>query len=210
MVSVSEAVPVRDGCPSAVHPSCTIAPLGTSAVLEQAVRLPLVNSLPGWRCAGSGCTLDVWSPPGGGFAALALEGRVVRVSESTPRRLFARKRRENATEGAREKYYRVYVTAEEDAALQARAVVAGDITVPRLLFESAMNAQVRTDAEWKSAVAELMQVRADLGGMARNLNQLARFANTEGQFPAQVEEFRAQFAALVPQISAACRSVAGK
>ncbi|MCJ1702113.1 MobC family plasmid mobilization relaxosome protein [Rathayibacter festucae] len=104
----------------------------------------------------------------------------------------------------------MYVTAEEDAALQARAVVAGDITVPRLLFESAMNAQVRTDAEWKSVVAELMQVRADLGGMARNLNQLARFANAEGQFPAQVEEFRVQFAALVPQISAACRSVAGK
>ncbi|WP_372487894.1 plasmid mobilization protein [Rathayibacter festucae] len=135
---------------------------------------------------------------------------MVGVSEGIPRRLFARKRRENATEGAREKYYRVYVTAEEDAALQARAVVAGDITVPRLLFESAMNAQVRTDAEWKSVVAELMQVRADLGGMARNLNQLARFANAEGQFPAQVEEFRVQFAALVPQISAACRSVAGK
>ena len=31
-----------------------------------------------------------------------------------------------------------------------------------------------------------------------------------GTTPAQVEEFRAQFAALVPQISAACRSVAGK
>nr|WP_172592272.1 plasmid mobilization relaxosome protein MobC [Subtercola boreus] len=102
------------------------------------------------------------------------------------------------------------MTAEEDAQLQARAAVAGDITVPRLLFESAMNAQVRTDAEWKSAVAELMQVRADLGRMSSNLNQLAKFANTEGQFPAQVEEFRVLFVALVPQISAACRAVAGQ
>nr|WP_172582883.1 plasmid mobilization relaxosome protein MobC [Subtercola boreus] len=104
----------------------------------------------------------------------------------------------------------MYVTAEEDAQLQGRAVAAGDITVPRLLFESAMNAQIRTDAEWKSAVAELMQVRADLGRMASNLNQLTRYANMEGQFPAQVEEFRASFAALVPQISAACRAVAGQ
>ncbi|RFA17849.1 plasmid mobilization protein [Subtercola boreus] len=138
-----------------------------------------------------------------------MRGGVV-VSELSPRRLFARKRRENAPEGARTKYYRVYVTAEEDAQLQGRAVAAGDITVPRLLFESAMNAQIRTDAEWKSAVAELMQVRADLGRMASNLNQLTRYANMEGQFPAQVEEFRASFAALVPQISAACRAVAGQ
>ncbi|WP_147304081.1 plasmid mobilization protein [Subtercola boreus] len=135
---------------------------------------------------------------------------VVYISDMNPRRLFARKRRENAPDGAREKYYRVYVTAEEDAQLQARAAVAGDITVPRLLFESAMNAQVRTGAEWKGAVAELMQVRADLGRMSSNLNQLAKFANTEGQFPAQVEEFRVLFVGLVPQISAACRAVAGQ
>jgi acyl carrier protein phosphodiesterase len=132
------------------------------------------------------------------------------MAEMVPRGLFARKRRENAPDGARTKYYRVYVTAEEDAQLQARALVAGDVTVPRLLFESAMNAQIRTDSEWKSAVAELMQVRADLGRMASNLNQLARFANTEGQFPAQVEEYRAAFAALVPQITSACDAVAGR
>lgn len=131
------------------------------------------------------------------------------MSESGGRGLFSRKRRANVDgDVKREKSYRVYVTPEEDAQLRARALVQ-QVTVPRLLFESALNAQVRTDTEWKQVVAELFAVNGRLGNLTNNVNQLAKFANTEGQFPAEAAEIMEEFRRLAPQIDDAVRRVAG-
>ena len=115
------------------------------------------------------------------------------VTERNERRLFGRQRRANV-EGGREKSYRVYVTADEDAQLRARAVVA-DVTVPRFLFESAMNANIETTTDRKKAIAEMFTLTRLMANVSNNVNQLARYANTEGKFPeeahAVVDEYRA-------------------
>lgn len=98
------------------------------------------------------------------------------------RRLFGRARRANA-EQARQKRYSVYVQEAEAAQLQARADRLG-VTVPRLLFESAMNVHVETSTERKAAIAELFAVSRLLANVANNVNQVAKFANTESTFPA--------------------------
>ena len=132
------------------------------------------------------------------------------VTDQTSRGLFGRKRRANAgAEDRREKSYRVYVTVDEDAHLRARAEGLG-VTVPRLLFESAMNAQVRTDTEWKSAVMALFKTNNLLGNLTNNVNQLARFANTEGQFPGDAAAIYEEFRRLAPMIEESARRVAGQ
>ncbi|WP_437184158.1 plasmid mobilization protein [Subtercola boreus] len=149
------------------------------------------------------------------------------VSESSREgRLFGRRRRANVpVEQRRTKRYEVSVTPTEDAHLRARAEVLG-VTVPRLLFESAMNAQVRTDTEWKLVGAELFRVSRLLKSVSDNMNQLARFANTEGVFPAEAEgvfpaeaegvfpaeaeDVYAEYRRLVPKLEATIDRLAGQ
>ena len=123
------------------------------------------------------------------------------LTEKNERRLFGRQRRANA-EGGREKSYRVYVTVEEDAQLRARAVVA-DVTVPRLLFESAMDANVETTTDRKGAIAELFTVTRLMANVSNNVNQLAKFANTEGQFPAEASAVVAEYRVLAVRVEGA-------
>lgn len=112
--------------------------------------------------------------------------------EQNERKLFGRTRRANAPE-PRSKRHSVYVTEAENQLLAARAA-ALNVTVPRLLFESAVNMNVTTSTERKAAIAELFAVSRLLGNAANNINQLARYANTEGTFPAEagaaVEHYR--------------------
>jgi hypothetical protein len=130
------------------------------------------------------------------------------MSEKNERRLFGRQRRANV-EGGREKSYRVYVTAGEDAQLRDRAVKA-DVTVPRFLFESAMNANIETNTDRKKAIAEIFRLTRLMATVSNNVNQLARYANTEGQFPdeagAVVDEYRALAAKVEVQIDRLARS----
>ncbi|MFC5931765.1 plasmid mobilization relaxosome protein MobC [Cryobacterium melibiosiphilum] len=132
-----------------------------------------------------------------GVAALG-QGEANTLTEKNERRLFGRRRRANV-DGGREKSYRVYVTAEEDAQLRARAVVA-DVTVPRLLFESAMNANIETTTDRKSAIAELFVVTRLMANVSNNVNQLAKFANTEGQFPGAAAAVVAEYRALAVKV----------
>jgi hypothetical protein len=130
------------------------------------------------------------------------------MTEQNERRLFGRQRRANV-EGGREKSYRVYVTADEDAHLRDRAVKA-DVTVPRFLFESAMNANIETNTGRKKAIAELFRLTRLMATVSNNVNQLARYANTEGQFPdeasAVVDQYRALAAKVEVQIDRLARS----
>jgi hypothetical protein len=144
-------------------------------------------------------------PWGSGITAL---GRGGEMTEKNERRLFGRQRRANV-EGGREKSYRVYVTADEEAQLRDRAVKA-DVTVPRFLFESAMNANIETNTDRKKAIAELFRLMRLMATVSNNVNQLARYANTEGQFPdeasAVVDEYRALAAKVEVQIDRLARS----
>lgn len=115
------------------------------------------------------------------------------MAEQNERRLFGRQRRANSDTPRDAGRYVVKTNAEEDAQLRARAVVAG-VTVPRFLVEAGLNAHVETSTERKQTIAELFALSRTLGTVANNVNQLARYANTEGRFPddaiAVVEEYR--------------------
>ena len=121
--------------------------------------------------------------------------------------MFGRRRRKNA-DTARSKRYSVYVTPEEDAQLRARAVVLG-VTVPRLLVESAMDANVETDTHRKAAIAEIFAVRRLMATVSNNMNQLARFANTQGRFPAEAASVLAEYRRLVPRMERAAERLGG-
>jgi hypothetical protein len=125
------------------------------------------------------------------------------VTETYDRGVFGRRRRANATPGEkRTKRYPVTVTPTEAAELEAKAAAAG-MTVPRLLHESARSAHVETSTERKAAIAELFSIRREVAGIATNLNQLARYANTEGTFPAEAEALAVEFRQLFPKVTAA-------
>lgn len=131
------------------------------------------------------------------------------MSNMDERRLFGRKRRANASgDQRRTKRYEVGVTPDERLALEARAAVL-QVTVPRLLVESAMNAQVRTDTEWRTVAATLFELRRLMGTVANNVNQLARFANEEGTFPAEAEAVVAEYRELARRLDDAVRALAG-
>ncbi|MGE3194636.1 MAG: MobC family plasmid mobilization relaxosome protein [Microbacteriaceae bacterium] len=113
--------------------------------------------------------------------------------------VFGRRRRANASGERRTKRYPVTVTAAEDAELIAKANAAG-MSVPRLLHESAKSAHVETSTERKAAIAALFEMRRSVGTIANNVNQLAKYANTEGSFPREAEAVVAEFRALYPRI----------
>ncbi|WP_434161367.1 plasmid mobilization protein [Clavibacter michiganensis] len=136
------------------------------------------------------------------------EGMVELVSEPRENRLFGRKRQANAPAGEkREHRHVVRLTDEQEVQIAARAAVR-DVSIPRLLVEAALNEHVVISSEWKAAAADLMDLRSKLGYTANNINQLAKFANSEGQFPAQAETALAEYKALLPQIQAAVARVA--
>lgn len=109
-----------------------------------------------------------------------------------------RRRRENVG-GARRHAHQVKVSAEEELALQVRAGRLG-VSVPRLLVEAALaegapgdprasrsaggadgaggGLRGVTPAERAALAQELFAVRRLLAGVANNVNQLARAANT--------------------------------
>ena len=121
------------------------------------------------------------------------------MAEMSERRLFGRQRRANA-DVPRDRRYVVKVNALEDAQLRGRAVVAG-VTVSRLLFESAMNSHIETDTARKEVVSEVFAVRRLMANVANNVNQLARYANTESVFPAEAEAVVAEYRSIVPRLS---------
>ena len=86
--------------------------------------------------------------------------------------------------GGRPIRHEVWVSAEEEARLLARAEVLA-VTVPRLLLESALSGTPETVTERRDAMAELFAVRRLLAAVSNNVNQLARHANAGDEFPQQ-------------------------
>ncbi|MDQ0241395.1 plasmid mobilization protein [Arthrobacter bambusae] len=105
------------------------------------------------------------------------------MGESQAVRRLGKSRRDNEP-GGRSKKIEVYVTVNEKAALVAKAA-ANNVTVPRLLFDSAFAEAGETAHDRRNLAAELLGIRTLLGAMSNNINQIARHANATDEFPAE-------------------------
>ncbi|MFJ4210675.1 plasmid mobilization protein [Paenarthrobacter sp. NPDC089675] len=106
--------------------------------------------------------------------------------ETTQRPNLSRRRRANSPSGTK-KRREVWVTAEEEAALLARAE-REKVTVPNLLVSSALADGTDSPTERRAIAAELMQLHNLLARSSNNINQLARQANATGEFPVEARE----------------------
>ncbi|MFJ4268372.1 plasmid mobilization relaxosome protein MobC [Paenarthrobacter nicotinovorans] len=106
--------------------------------------------------------------------------------EGTQRPNLSRRRRANSPAGSK-KRRDVWVTAEEEAALLARAE-REKVTVPNLLVSSALADGTDSPTERRAIAAELMQLHNLLARSSNNINQLARQANATGEFPVEARE----------------------
>jgi hypothetical protein len=94
---------------------------------------------------------------------------------------FSRRRRANTPAGTK-KRRDLWVTAEEEAALVARAA-REHVTVPNLLISAALSEASETPTARKAAAAELMALHTLLARVSNNVNQIARHANAGEEFP---------------------------
>jgi hypothetical protein len=109
------------------------------------------------------------------------------MADRDERRVLGRLRRENAP-GGRKKSFQVELAG---------------MTVPRLLFESALRSEITTSTRRAEAIAEIFAVRRLMANVANNVNQVAKFANSESVFPAEAEALVAEYRGLVPRMSSA-------
>ena len=103
------------------------------------------------------------------------------ASEQTPGGpLFGRRRRANV-EGGRRHQHKVKVSPEEEAVL-TRLAAEQQVTIPRLLVESALAAESsETPTQRKQAIAELFALHRLLAAVSNNVNQIARATNATGE-----------------------------
>ena len=106
--------------------------------------------------------------------------------EKSHRSSLSRRRRENTPAGSK-KRRDLWVTAEEEAALVARAE-RERVTVPNLLISAALSERSDSPTERRAIAAELMSLHNLLARASNNINQLARHANSTGEFPAEAPE----------------------
>ncbi|MFJ5978455.1 plasmid mobilization protein [Pseudarthrobacter oxydans] len=97
-----------------------------------------------------------------------------------------RRRRANSPAGSK-KRRDVWVTVEEEAALEARAK-REKVTVPNLLVSAALSEHSDSPTERRAIAAELMALHNLLARSSNNINQLARQANATGDFPAEASQ----------------------
>lgn len=123
------------------------------------------------------------------------------MSEQTPGRRLARRRRANVA-GGRQHRHVVKVTPEEELRL---LVLAGehDVSVPRLLVESALAQRGETSVQRRAVIAELFATRRLLAAVSNNLNQVAKHANAGSEFPEDAAAALAAVRRIVPRLEAA-------
>ena len=138
------------------------------------------------RSRPCGCSLGTLAcvVPGFGVAALGrLRGLGECVSEEIEGPLSRSSKRRRANKPAGSKKRRdLWVTAEEEAALVARAA-REKVTVPNLILTAALSEGLERPTERKAAMAELMAIHTLLARVSNNVNQIARHANAGEEFP---------------------------
>lgn len=88
--------------------------------------------------------------------------------------------------GGRTNVVFVRLSEREATFIKARAQAAG-VSVPRFLVESAMGGN-QTISERHALYRTLLAARRTLAGLANNVNQMAKVANTTGRVPAELGE----------------------
>jgi len=119
----------------------------------------------GWRRQGSGVGEDVVPKRAGG----------------------QRRRRANVPGGRSTVRVDVKLSSEEAAMLRIRAAKQ-KVSLPRLLVESTLAGGGQTYTQQRDQLAALFAFQRKLSGIATNVNQLARWANTNSEFPEQAAE----------------------
>ena len=109
------------------------------------------------------------SAPGGAGAALGKEP----VAPAGGRR--------RRKPGGRERRTNLRMTEDEHDKLTKLAAEAG-VSIPRFLIESALGGGVKP-SQRRIMVTELLAAKNQVAGAANNLNQLARWANTNEAYP---------------------------
>lgn len=133
------------------------------------------------------------------------------TERTTPKAKLARRRRANVAGGRERKgevthSHRVVVTEDEEAQLAQRAAKQ-HVSIPRLMMEAALSDR-DTPTERRRAMAELFALRRQLTGVATNLNQLARIANTDGRTPVGTAAARQEIRDVVAKVDAAIDAIA--
>ncbi len=127
---------------------------------------------------------------------------------ATPKKQLTRRRRANAP-GGRPHQHMVRVSEAEETQL---ALLAGEqqVTIPRLLVESALAGAGETPSQRRLAMTELFRVRRQLAGVTTNVNQIARAVNTDGRLPVGSAAALARIEEVVAKIDATIEGLAGR
>lgn len=120
------------------------------------------------------------------------------ADEPTRRQVLGRRRRANVP-GGRQHSHRVKVTPEEEARLVALAAEQ-QVSVPRLLVESALSGRSETPTQRREAMAELFAIRRVLSNNAINVNQMAKAVNIDGEIRPEAAGYLREARALVGRI----------
>ncbi len=91
-------------------------------------------------------------------------------------------RRQRRLVGGRSRPIKVKVSDEQYEQLAAMAA-AGGVSIPKLLVDGVLARDGLTVSQRQGRYATFMALRRQLAGVATNLNQIAKWANTEHQMP---------------------------
>lgn len=125
------------------------------------------------------------------------------MEEQTPgARFFARRRRANAPV-ARQHFHKVKVTPEEEGEL-LRLANAQNVTIPRLLVESALAAETgETSTQRREAMANLFALYRLMAAISNNVNQMTKATNATGAVHADMAATLAKVREVADHIDAA-------
>ena len=127
---------------------------------------------------------------------------------ASPKKQLTRRRRANAP-GGRQHQHMVRVTEAEETQLQQLAAEQ-EVTIPRLLVESALAGAGETPSQRRLAMTELFLVRRQLAGLTTNVNQIARAVNTDGRLPVGSAAALARIEEVVEKIDAAIEGLSSR
>lgn len=98
-------------------------------------------------------------------------------------------RRSPKVPGGRKFKHLVWVSEDEEAALQRAAVIRG-VTVARMLREGILNTHMRAlaGADAEAVYVELRAMRMLTANVAKNVNQVAKVANSTGRVTGDLSE----------------------
>ena len=127
---------------------------------------------------------------------------------ATPKKQLTRRRRANAP-GGRPHQRMVRVTKAEETQL-AQLAAEQEVTIPRLLIESALAGVGETPSQRRVAMTELFAIRRQLAGVTTNVNQIARAVNTDGRLPVGSAAALARIEEVVEKIDAAIEGLSSR